>query len=564
MLMNLVDDIVVIALVCGIFGIGAYLSKRSNDSESFFNANHALPWSLCVGTLMASWYNGAGIMGTVGYVCTMGFAAFFLWSIGCHAVRFPLALWIAPRISVKAKGTIPDLLRLNYGKAASVMGAIVLVVTCLSISEIACIGYIGEAGWNANKVLAAFIVVGISIALTCLSGLMGVAITDMIFFAMMVCCVCAVFPAMFFEVGGIHGFHAALDTIAPEMMTPLGGIPVPQAIVLIVLCINLYTDPTFDQRFAAAKTPKTGKRAMLTCFSIFLSFDLVIMMTGIIIRVVDPSLANQPEVEYIRQVLMHLPTGVRGVFIVGVSGAIISTLDSYYLVGGEIIANDIMYMLRGDKRLPDKTSILVTRVSAVVFGIIGLATAFRFARVYDAFLFLASLSMTLLFVPMIAALMYDGKKTNVAGLASMIVGAVSWIVFQYFIPVDIDGYVVDPVLIGLPLSFIAFVIGNRFGVDLTAKRREEAIAKGVPLDQLPAESQELSPEYKKLIKVEWLGADGALVLLYVALSIFYGFGIIHQVEWIVGYACPIIAMGIVIGVFAKYLTEVAAVAKGKK
>ena len=334
--------------------------------------------------------------------------------------------------------------------------------------------------------------------------------------------------------------------------------------MLIVLCINLYKDPTFYQRFAAAKTPKTGKRAMLTCFSIFLSFDLVIMMTGIIIRVVDPSLANQPEVEYIRQVLMHLPTGMRGVFIVGVAGAIISTLDSYYLVGGEIIANDIMYMLRGDKRLPDKTSILVPRVSAVVFGIIGLATAFRFARVYDAFLFLASLSMTLLFVPMIAALMYDGKKTNVAGLASMIVGAISWIVFQYFIPVDIDGYVVDPVLIGLPLSFIAFVIGNRFGVDLTAKRREEAIAKGVPLDQLPAESQELSPEYKKLIKVEWLGADGALVLLYVALSIFYGFGIIHQVEWIVGYACPIIAMGIVIGVFAKYLTEVAAVAKGKK
>ena len=564
MLMTIVDDVVVVALVCLIFGIGAFLSKRSSDSESFFNANHALPWSLCVGTLMASWYNGAGIMGTVGYVCTMGFAAFFLWSIGCHAVRFPLALWIAPRISVKAKGTIPDLLRLNYGKSASVMGAIVLVVTCLSISEIACIGYIGEAGWNADKVLAAVIVVGISIALTCLSGLMGVAITDMIFFAMMVCCVCAVFPRMFFEVGGIHGFHAALDTIAPEMMTPLGGIPIPQAVVLIVLCINLYKDPAFYQRFAAAKTPKTGKRAMLTCFSIFLSFDLVIMMTGIIIRVVDPSLANQPEVEYIRQVLMHLPTGVRGVFIVGVAGAIISTLDSYYLVGGEIISNDIIYMLRGDKRLPDKTSILVTRVSAVVFGIIGLATAFRFERVYDAFLFLASLSMTLLFVPMIGALMYDGRKTNVAGLASMIVGAVSWIVFQYFIPIDIDGYIVDPVLIGLPLSFLAFVIGNRFGVDLTAKRREEAIAKGVPLDQLPAETQELSPEYKKLIKVEWLGADGALVLLYAALSVFYGYGIIHQVEWIVGYACPIIAMGIVIGVFAKYLTEVAAVAKGKK
>ena len=564
MLMTLFDDIVVIALVVLIFGIGAKLSKRSNDSESFFNANHALPWSLCVGTLMASWYNGAGIMGTVGYVCTMGFAAFFIWSIGCHAVRFPLALWIAPRISVKAKGTIPDLLRLNYGKLASILGAIVLVVTCLSISEIACIGYIGEAGWGANKVVAALIVVGISIGLTCLSGLMGVAITDMIFFVMMVCCVSAVFPAMFYEVGGIHGFHEALDELAPEMMTPLGGIPIPQAIVLIVLCINLYKDPSFYQRFAAAKSPKTGKRAMLTCFSIFMSFDVITMMSGVIIRVVDPSLATQPEVAYIQQVLQHLPAGLRGVYIVGLAGAIISTLDSYYLVGGEIISNDIIYMLRGDKRLPDKTSILITRLSAVAFGIIGLATAFRFARVYDAFLFLASLSMTLLFVPMIGALMYDGKKTDVGGLASMITGAVSWIVFQYFIPVDIDGYVIDPVLIGLPLSFIAFVIGNRFGTDLNAKRREDAIKRGVPLSELPSETQALTPEYKKLIKVEWFGVDGALILLYAALGCFYGYGIIHQVEWIIGYGAPVIAMGIVIGVFIKYLTEVVAVARGEK
>ena len=564
MLMTLFDDIVVIALICGIFGIGAYLSTQTKDSESFFNANHALPWSLVVGTLMASWYNGAGIMGTVGYVCTMGFAAFFLWSIGCHAVRFPLALWIAPRISVKAKGTIPELLRINYGKLASILGSIVLVITCLSISEIACIGYIGEAGWNANKVVAAAIVVGISIGLTCLSGLMGVAITDMIFFLLMVCCVCAVYPRMFFEVGGIHGFHEVLDTLDPAMMPALGGIPVPQAVVLIVLCINLYKDPAFYQRFAASKTPQTGKRAMLTCFSIFMSFDLVTMMSGIIIRIKDPMLVNQPEVEYIRQVLMHLPVGLRGVYIVGVTGAIISTLDSYYLVGGEILANDIIYMLRGDKKLPDNISILITRVAAVCFGIIGLATAFRFERVYDAFLFLASLSMTLLFVPMIAALMYDGKKTNIAGLASMIVGAVSWIVFQYFIPIDIDGYIVDPVLIGLPLSFIAFLIGNKFGVDLTEQKKADAIAKGIPLSELNLDVRELSEEYKKAIRVEWIGWDGALVLLYILLGCFYGYGILNQVEWIVGYGAPVIAMGIVIGVFGKYITEVASVAKGGK
>ncbi len=473
--MTMIDNLVVALCFIGILLIGYYFSKTSQDMDSFYKANRALPWSLVVGTLMASWYGGAGVVGTVGYSTTMGFAAFFLWSIGAHAVRFPLALWIAPKISVKAKGTIPDLLREHYGKIAAVLGAIVIVVSCLSIGEVAAVGYVGEGAWHANKFVVAAIVVVISIGVTCLGGLMGVAVTDMIFFFLMVTCVSAAFPGLFFSVGGLEGMKAVLSTEAPEMITAIGGIPIPQAVMLIVLCINLYKDPSFYQRFAAANSPKTGKRAMLLCFSIWLSFDVVTMMTGTIIRVIDPALSVQPEVQYIQLIVGQLPVVVRGLFIVGVLGAIISTLDSYYLIGGEIVANDIIYMIRGDRKLDDKTSISVTRVFAVLFGIIGLASAFQFDRVYDAFLFLSSLSMTLLFVPMMAALMYEGKKTDVAGLASMIVGGVTWIFFQYAYPIVISGVTLDPVLIGLPLSFVAFIIGNYFGKDLSAERRLKGV-----------------------------------------------------------------------------------------
>lgn len=439
--------------------------------DSFYKANRALPWSLVVGTLMASWYGGAGVVGTVGYSTTMGLAGFFIWSIGAHAVRFPLALWVAPRISVKAKGTIPDLLRVHYGKFAAVLGAIIIVITCLSIAEIAAVGYVGEGAWHADKVMVAIIVVAISIGVTCLGGLMGVAVTDMIFFFLMVTCVSSAFPKLFFSVGGMDGIKEALSGPAPEMITAFGGIPIPQAAMLIIMCINLYKDPAFYQRFAAANSPKTGKRAMLLCFSIWLSFDVVTIMTGTILRVRDISLSVQPEVAYVSTVIEFLPVVARGLFVVGILGAIVSTLDSYYLIGGEIISNDIIYMLRGDKKLKDKTSITITRIAAIVFGIIGLATAFKFDRVYDAFLFLSSISMTVLFVPLIAALMYDGKKTNMAGIASMIVGGISWILFQYVCPVVVSGVQVDPVLIGLPLSFVAYLIGNCFGKDLSAERK---------------------------------------------------------------------------------------------
>lgn len=469
--MTVVDNIVVVACFLGILLIGYFFSKTSQDMDSFYKANRALPWSLVVGTLMASWYGGAGVVGTVGYSTTMGLAGFFIWSIGAHAVRFPLALWVAPRISVKAKGTIPDLLRVHYGKFAAVLGAIIIVITCLSIAEIAAVGYVGEGAWHADKVMVAMIVVAISIGVTCLGGLMGVAVTDMIFFFLMVTCVSSAFPKLFFSVGGMDGIKEALSGPAPEMITAFGGIPIPQAAMLIIMCINLYKDPAFYQRFAAANSPKTGKRAMLLCFSIWLSFDVVTIMTGTILRVRDISLSVQPEVAYVSTVIEYLPVVARGLFVVGILGAIVSTLDSYYLIGGEIISNDIIYMLRGDKKLKDKTSITITRIAAIAFGIIGLATAFKFDRVYDAFLFLSSISMTVLFVPLIAALMYDGKKTNMAGIASMIVGGISWILFQYVCPVVISGVQVDPVLIGLPLSFVAYLIGNRFGKDLSAERK---------------------------------------------------------------------------------------------
>ena len=131
--------------------------------EAYYHANKALPWSLAVGTIAASWYGGNGTIGTVGYVTTMGLSAFFIWSIGAHLVRFPLALWVAPRISVKVNSTMTELLDRFYGRIASFIGAIVLLATCLSISEIGACGYVGVAAWNMNKFLAAAIVIAISI-----------------------------------------------------------------------------------------------------------------------------------------------------------------------------------------------------------------------------------------------------------------------------------------------------------------------------------------------------------------------------------------------------------------
>lgn len=560
-LLTIGDNITILACVVLVFAASRLMGKMSDDMESFYHANKSLPWSLAVGTLAASWYGGNGTIGTVGYATTMGVAAFFIWSIGAHLVRFPLALWVAPKISIKVNSTMTELLERFYGRFAAVLGAIVLIVGGLCISEIAATGFIGQAAWGWNKYIMAIITLVIAIALTCIGGLMGVAITDMIFFFFMLLSVSLVFPGIFREVGGFAGIEAGLNAIDPALMTPFGGIQFGRAIVLILICINVYKDPAFYQRFTASNGPKTGKRAMLTCFTIWMSMDACLMFSAMVVRTLDPEQLIQPEVAYIQLILGNLPVVMRGLFIFGLLGAIISTIDSYYLIGGEILSNDVINKIRKNP-LTDKQSITITRFAAVVFGIIALSSAFAFPLVYDAMIFLSSISMSVLFWPVLIAIMYEGKKTNVAGIASMLAGGLSWIFFNYIQPLEVGflGGEVDAMLASLPISLIAFLIGNFFGKELNQGFAAVAGATGETV-QFGGLTEE---EYIEQTKVEWLGKDGALCLLYAVLACIYAWGILNRVDWVIGVLAPGIAAGMTIIIFGRYCYEVFKFGTGTK
>lgn len=153
--------------------------------------------------------------------------------------------------------------------------------------------------------------------------------------------------------------------------------------------------------------------------------------------------------------------------------------------------------------------------------------------------------MGVLFVPVLAGIMYRGKKTNVAGIASIVAGAGTWLWFN-FNPVTLESAgTIDAVIIALPVSFLAFVAGNFFGKDLTAEREgifEKALQAGRSLEdsglnefdrKMIREAQAEVQSDPKDLKVAWLGIDGALVLLYIVLACIYGYGLLHQVDFVV-------------------------------
>lgn len=73
-----------------------------------------------------------------------------------------------------------------------------------------------------------------------------------------------------------------------------------------------------------------------------------------------------------------------------------------------------------------------------------------------------------------------------------------------------------------------------------------------------------TPEVNEDIRVEWFGADGGLILLYLVLAAMYTYGILCRVDIIVGVIAPGIAFGITAAIFVRYCFEVFHFTKGTK
>lgn len=455
MLLSGIDNLIIGLFVVFLVGVGVYFSKSVKDMESFYLGNRSLPWSLTVGALVATWYGGSGTVGTVEYSALYGLSIWLIWCVTAHAGRMPLALWVGPSIHVRTDVTVPDLLESFYGKGVAVLGAVLMLFYCTQFSQITTMGFIGKVSWGFNGLTSGIIVLVLVCIVATLGGIMSVAVTDMVLFWCMCFGLTIVLPGQWTHIGGWAGLTQALHG-SPQLLDPIGGLTPMKAIMLVVLSFGVYADPTFYQRFSSADSPKAGRRALLSCFVLWVCFDIILTMTGLIVKVKYPNMV--PGEGYIMLVLTTLPVGVRALFVIGLAGSIVSALDGYYLSGGATLAHDIYGRIKGN--VSEKETVMLTRIAIVLLSILGLAVAFKFTVANDAFIFVSSLWMAAGFVPIVGALVYRGRKTPMGGALSLIIGAAVWSYLKMF---PLKSFDLDPLIGALPMSFIAYIIGNRIG-----------------------------------------------------------------------------------------------------
>lgn len=461
---NAIDWIVVALIVFFLAFVVKKFSKRVQDAENYYLASRSIPFALLVGTLVATWYGGQGTLNSVEAGAVSGMASWGIWCVGAHLSRIPLALYLAPSVSVRTEMTIPQMIKKSYGPRVAFFIAAYMLIGFLQIGEVVALRNVfsGIFGEDKAQIIVVVVLIGV-VALTVFGGMMGVAVTDMMLFWCMCTAVAIAIPAMWSDIGGWTGLVDGLTQQfgaeqAAQLMNPIWGSDMLGVITLLVMSVSVYVDASLYQRFSAADTPRNASRSYLTTFCIFICLDFLLTLAGLMIQVADPTSTNIAT-SYVNMVCTHLPTGVRALFFVGIVGAIISTLDSMWLVGGMTVANDIIGAF---KKLTDRQNVFAARVVIVVISVLGYLCATFFTGSLEATRFINTMAMSITFLVSMTGIFYTGRKSEFSAWATMIVGACVYFFLTFIYPVGFNG-----MLVALPVGIVTFLITKNFGKDLS-------------------------------------------------------------------------------------------------
>jgi len=438
---------VIVAMLVAMALVGAWHARRVQSAEDFALAGRGLGVFILVGTLMATWVGTGSILGNAEFTFENGVAGFFLPLSGLAGML--VLVRIAPRIRALRAATVPEILGMAFGKRARQLGAVALIGAYLII-----VSYQYRAGsavasrlfgelnftppWggevSAWPLLAALFVV----LYTALAGLRSVASTDTIAGIVIVVGVVASLVLV------VRGWDAAAQPLPPELLRPSGGFGffawVGFTLPGLLLMLG---DANLMQRFLAAKTPATARRAAWGAFFALAVVESAVIALALVGRArLGPDLDNPAHV-IIAVAFELVPPAVGLSLVAAIVAVVLSTADSFLLAASTSIAGDLT-----GRRL----SAFGQRLWVVALGLVALGLAYTSDSFFDVALFAYTIYGVAI-TPAVGLALFAPRTSSSAVVAGMFAGLATALVWKS------TGLAFDPVLPALGANLIVVGLG---------------------------------------------------------------------------------------------------------
>ena len=468
------DWMIIVLYFVLIIMVGFIMRKRaSKNMKSFFVASRRLTIPVLVGVGAASWYDSWTIVGLAECGTTMGICIIFIYVIPTAILRLPLAVWIGPLVRNKIPDwviTMPDLMDYMYDKKTKFVMALGMLPPFLYEAALLTAGGQVVAYVTGMNMWVAFAILGIIIIFyTSLSGLWGLAVTDMMQFVVMSVAAGVLCFGIYAHFNGFGSLFDQVGQVNPDFLTITGGNGFMAILGWVISALAMYANSQSYQRFGSSKSGEDIK-VSYTCIMIFgLFFSTVMVIAGMAALVAFPeAAAKAPSEAFWGIVFTTLPIGLRGLFVAALLSAVMSTVSADYLIAGAVVMHDILksFFKPG---LSDRAEVFGTRVVICCIGIFMIvATYFWQDGISKAYYYCGGFQVAAFIVPLMFGLFYK-KKTAAAGFWSLILTIGAYAVWQFVLKMPWD---IPTNLACILFSMAVYVVAAK----ITYKGEEKKIA----------------------------------------------------------------------------------------
>ena len=457
-----IDWIVIILYFVCILMVGVSMRRRAGKSvKSFFVASRRLTIPILIGVAAAGWYDSWTIVGLAECGYTMGIVVILVFVVPEALLRLPLATIIGPHVRDKIPDwvvTVPDMMAYLYNNKVKLISAFTYIANLLydsallfAIAEV--LKLVTGMPFVVSLVISGLVIV----AYTALSGLWGLAVTDLIQFVIMTISAGALMMGIITMYGGLPEVWTRVGEINPTFLEPMGNMGIMEAIAWVISACAMYCEAACYQRFSAAQSGTEIKTAFSIMLSMGVTFSMVMVLAGMAALAFFGDVASTPAEGFWGLVFSVLPAGMRGLFVAALCAAVMSTVSSDWLLFSTCAVNDIY---RGfiNKNMSEESTVKGMRIAVGVFGVICVVgTIFWADGIANAWYYLGGFLFSMFFIPITAGLFYK-RKTASGGLWCIVYSAIMYVTWEFILVCP--GGIPTSLFVSVTGAIVYFAVSN--------------------------------------------------------------------------------------------------------
>ena len=443
--------------------LGLYAYKKTNNHSDYILGGRSLSPSVAALSVGASDMSGWLLLGLPGAIYVSGISE--VW-IGIGLVVGAALNWqfVAKRLRVYTEiagdaQTLPDFLANRFGDAG-ILKTVAAIAILIFFTFYTASGLVGgailfEKVFGLDYFWALLIGTFIIVSYTFVGGFFAVSWTDFFQGILMLVALIIVPAAMYVEIGGSDAMTAALPASMFDI-TPTAGVI--GLISLLAWGLGYFGQPHILVRFMAiAKASDVGVSRNIAMSWMILAL-LGALATGLVgaAYFADQPLEN-PETVFIFLSKVAFNPWVSGLLIAAILSAIMSTVDSQLLVSSSVISEDL-YRPFINPTASDKELMLVGRIAVVSIAVIALLISLDPESNVLGLVSYAWAGFGAAFGPMILLALYWKNYNKFGAIASIIVGAITVIVWKNLAGGLFELYEIVP---GFVFALVAGVIVSK-------------------------------------------------------------------------------------------------------